>query len=138
MINSYMQVRVYDLKALIEATTQGKLTSFREDKVAILVGHKGCIVSCYDGTHRIFKDIEQEAKFYAAENKEPRDQDKAAAEVSIVISEIHKMGECEEIELGIFVKKSVTASANYLLLLDSIKKIGLNPKDFPRDPEEKN
>lgn len=119
-----MKVNVYDLSHIMHQKTGVDFNGLSE-KNAIIIGEDRYIMVDADGVHAVHR---KDCPFKLTS---PID----GKEVEISFEDITVRGvPVDEVELGTFVRSfGRRIEANYRLLLSSIKQIGLNPDDFPRN-----
>lgn len=123
-----MKVIVYDLGQLIAHVT-GEPYCGIEEKNAIIVGPDKVILTDTDGCHSVHDktDSINMCSFTT--------RTKASISVEKLIARSYAVP-VDEVELGTFVRTfSARIENNYRLLLESIKEIGLDPDDYPRNPK---
>ena len=131
-----MKVKVYNTKEWIETETDGKYSTFREHNHAIICGPKGKVFTCSEGVHFICKNDAEELQIEIVTPSETGGiKIMPEAIIKTTIGEmLEKCPVMEEKELGEYIRKFGTRlESNYNILLKSLKEIGLNPKDYPRE-----
>lgn len=120
-----MKVKVYDLAHLIEQYTGIHLDGVSEEN-AIIIGPEKYIIVDTDGIHTIHKNNEP------LELTNPVNGDI----VKLSLEDITVRGvPVNEVELGTFVRAfGSRLESNYQILLKSIREIGLNSNNYPRNP----
>ena len=130
-----MKVKVYNTQKWIETEVRG-YTTFREHSHAVIEGPDGSIMVCEEGVHDIFKSKHEkfETEIQTA-NKPGTIKIMPDALVSETLKEyLLKCPVKEEVELGEYIRKfGSRLEQNYAILLRSIKEIGLDPKNYPRE-----
>jgi len=123
-----MKVLVYDLARLISQET-GEPYCGIEEKNAMIVGPEKIILTDDEGCHSVHDKTDTINMCSFMTRK------KAVISVEKLITKSYAVP-VDEVELGIFVRTfGARIERNYAILLDSIKEIGLNPADYPRNPK---
>jgi hypothetical protein len=123
-----MKVIVYDLSQLVTQTT-GEPYCGIEWKNALIVGPDKVILTDTEGCHSIHgKDEYVHVTSFVTKQI-------VAIPIEKMINRSYAVP-VDEVELRIFVRTfGDRIENNYRLLLKSIKEIGLNPDDYPRNPK---
>lgn len=125
-------VYTYDIDKILKDKTGNKWEFVGNGKWIIIEGPKGIIISDNDAVHHLFPGRDYEVKLQVAEKKEDMVSLFPSHSLPIKIGELMECSH-EEKELGQAVRKfGGRIETNYLILLKSIKEIGLNPDDYPR------
>ncbi len=128
------KVKVYDINKAVKESTEGKFKAFGFDAtLAIIEGPNGIIVSDCDGVHKVLKDEQQRFKIQMVENTESiYIYPSHSADTSVAM--LKSSASYTEMKLTEFIRRfGSRIESNYDILLKSIKEIGLNPADYPRE-----
>ena len=133
-------VKVYDINSRIKAEFDGKYEGYgaADRELAIIEGPKGIVVSDYEAVHWLFGSVEEnialdlyEVKIDASGRKMIPMLPSKRAEATIAY--IKEKCEAKEVDLGQWVRRfGARLESNYDTLLKSIKKVGLDSRDYPR------
>jgi len=133
-------VKQYDLNALVMKLSKDAPTPLKVygswGKVVVLTGPKGCIVTDRDAVHYCLKSEHDTVEIDCGPiPKNPNTILLCPTHtVDLPVVQIQKQAPCTEVRLGDFVRRfGSRLEGNYCVLLDSIKKIGLDPAEYPRD-----
>lgn len=122
-----MKVIVYDLGQLVAHAAKEPYRGF-EEKNALIVGTDKVILTDTDGCHTIHEKTDSIRLTSPMTDKE----------VDIPIEKLINRSYAvpvDEVELGTFVRTfGDRIERNYRLLLESIREIGLDPDNYPRNP----
>jgi len=130
------KIKIYDVNSLIVGNTGDlELEVFgTRQELAVIEGPEGFVVTCYEGVHF----VEDSKEGMIPLGLTPiRDDDAVAMfpshKVEIPIEDILEAPHREQ-PLGDYIRRfGHRLEANYAQLLRSIKKVGLDPSDYPRD-----
>jgi len=130
------KVKVYDIDKAVKEFTEGKFQAFGYDNaLAIIEGSKGIIVSNCDGVHKHVLDNEDQIRILMVENTESKSIPmfpSHSADTSVAM--LKSLASYTEMKLTEFIRRfGSRIESNYDSLLKSIKEIGLNPADYPRE-----
>ena len=120
-----MKVFVYDLMRVLEEIAGSRYSGFAELN-ALIEGETKIILTDNEAVHSIH-DLDDSIHVLYPNTKKAID-----IPIRYLLTTAIPV---DEIELGQFVRVSGHINAiekNYVMLLNSIKEIGLNPSDFPR------
>lgn len=131
-----MTCKCYDMTEYFRITTEGEFRAFGvHDKLVVLQGSKGVVVVCREGVYWRFDSTDDAFEVLL----EPDTKDTKSFRLMpsnsarVRIQDILK-APSEDVELGLFVRVfGDRLEANYRNLLTSIREIGLNPMDYPRN-----
>jgi hypothetical protein len=128
-------VKAYDIKALVEGVDGHNLTAFGSDaQLVIMVGPKGVLIVTTEGVHYRFDSVEDSYEVDCCPNESDKIYAIPSATLSATIKELMEEAASNEIHLGNFVRRfGERLETNYQILLDSIREVGLDPMDYPRD-----
>jgi len=125
-----MNVTVIDLDNYIKTASEGKYRAHIQKELGIIQGPKGTIISHDDGCHQIDFDKEIDIQMPAVLNDEEvhtMPQYHATEKLSVMLDS----EACTEKRLIQFIKPATSRIEDQIdMLKESIKDIGLNPKDF--------
>ena len=140
------KVKVFDAKLFLEKSCGEQMAAKGlevRDQFAVLVGEKKVIVTGDEAVHDIFTLDEEVVIDLFAKARENEDGSRSISIVPSARVKIPVLELIEELDKPEFVKEQPLTEFvrrfgsrienNYRILLKSIKEIGLNPADYPRE-----
>ena len=125
-------VKIIDIKSLIEKSTEGKHTSYQIHNTAVLEGPTGVIAIDNDACHQILENSQETIQINAVLNDGAiKMHPEGVTDASI--EELLKDAPVTEQPLVEYIQWfGSRIEYNYRELLKSIESIGLNPDDFKK------
>jgi hypothetical protein len=130
-----MTAKRYDIAAFVEAATEDQFTAHPgNSSLAVITCPGGFVVTDSEGIHWTTADLTNDEIVITVV---PRAGEGEAKEVAAKTGAVVEAVDGQDVELGDYVRRfGRRLESNYALLLDSIKEMGGNPEDYPRNREE--
>lgn len=132
------KVKIYNVKKFVAEHVGEPWECYRDNELAVIINGNRAIVTGDEAVHAMFDlSTSEKMKVYLEKKKENSFSMFPESSVDLPVQEFVDKSEYREDELTNFVRRfGSRIEGNYRILLRSIKEIGLDPDNYPREPEE--